>query len=326
MKRVDELIIKQRKIPIKIKKLEALLRRLPMSHSKWKEVVAEAARSWAGYRGEESLDYYLSFLPDKEYFIFHDLRIPYKTHHFQMDFLIQTNYFLLILEVKNISGTITFDPDLNQMIRTLNGIEEAFPDPVQQVKHQQFQLSSLLQQKKYKNVPIESLVVMANPYSLLKMPAKRPDYLQKVIRSTRLLEKIQFFHKKHKDEKLTRSELRKISKLLLINDTPHNPNMLQRFELSKSDILPGVFCEKCSTMTMSRSKGSWVCNRCSYSYKNAHLNALEDYSFLINSTISNSETRKFLQLSSSSVAQKLLKTSNFTPTGTTKDRRYHLYC
>lgn len=82
----------------------------------------------AGYRGEQSLDYYLGFLTN--YFILHDLRLPDRDHHFQLDTLLISPYFILILEVKNISGTLIFDDHFKQLIRVTPEKEEGFgPDP-----------------------------------------------------------------------------------------------------------------------------------------------------------------------------------------------------
>ena len=50
-------------------------------------------------------------------------------YFFQIDFLIITLHYLLILEAKNYSGQIYFDDDFNQIIQTKNGEEKALPDP-----------------------------------------------------------------------------------------------------------------------------------------------------------------------------------------------------
>jgi Nuclease-related domain len=163
------LIAKPLKKPIKIIKLEVLTKRLPMIHIKKKEIVNELSKSLAGYKGEQSLQYYLSFLAEDEYTILHDIRLcENNSYFFQMDVLILSLSFILILEVKNISGTIIFDETFQQMIRIKNEEEEVFPDPVLQVNHQKFQLGSLLKNKKFPNIPIETLVVMTNPSTLFK--------------------------------------------------------------------------------------------------------------------------------------------------------------
>ncbi len=52
VKRGDLLIKKAREIPVKILKLEALLRRLALNHQRRKKIGEELAKSYAGYRGE----------------------------------------------------------------------------------------------------------------------------------------------------------------------------------------------------------------------------------------------------------------------------------
>ena len=74
----------------------------------------------AGYRGEQSASSILEVLPENEYFIFHDIRLQGKPHPFQMDLLILSSSFFLILEVKNMAGELYFDDDFKQIIRTLN--------------------------------------------------------------------------------------------------------------------------------------------------------------------------------------------------------------
>lgn len=59
------MIKKERKIPLSIQKIEALLRRLPDDHPMRDKMKEDLAKSWAGYRGEQSVDYYLSFLQKK---------------------------------------------------------------------------------------------------------------------------------------------------------------------------------------------------------------------------------------------------------------------
>jgi len=120
------MIAKERGVPIKLQKLEILLRRISFLHPKMPKIKEDYLKVKAGYMGEKSLDYYLSFLPEEQYYIFHYLRLPYQNHHFQIDTLILSPYFIPIFEVKNISGTITFDYNFNQLIRAKEGLEQAF--------------------------------------------------------------------------------------------------------------------------------------------------------------------------------------------------------
>lgn len=91
------MIVKERKIPIKILKLQALLRRLPANHPNRERMNEDLVKNLYGYRGEESLDYYLSYLNKDCYYILHDLRLQTKSKkYFQIDTFYVNNLILLI--------------------------------------------------------------------------------------------------------------------------------------------------------------------------------------------------------------------------------------
>lgn len=64
------MIVKERKIPMKILKLEALLRRLPSKHLKRFHIEEELAISKAGFRGEQTIDYYFGFISKEDHLIY----------------------------------------------------------------------------------------------------------------------------------------------------------------------------------------------------------------------------------------------------------------
>ena len=57
------MIVKERKLPVYLLQLEALLRRLPAHHPKRNVVVESLAKFMAGYKGEQAIEYPLSFYP-----------------------------------------------------------------------------------------------------------------------------------------------------------------------------------------------------------------------------------------------------------------------
>ncbi|WP_052144744.1 nuclease-related domain-containing protein [Halalkalibacter okhensis] len=112
------IVKKERKIPLKILKLEALLRRLPAHHSIRNKIEEELKKRKAGYRGEQAIDYHLKTQPIDDGLILHDNRLKQgKDHFFQIDTLIVTTRFFMILEIKNITGTLYFDQEFQQLIR-----------------------------------------------------------------------------------------------------------------------------------------------------------------------------------------------------------------
>lgn len=101
------MIIKERSTPIKITYLEALLRRLPYDHLKRSRIEEDLVKRRAGYRGEKALDQFLINHPlTDDLLILNDLRLSNGKQYFQIDSLLINNQFALILETKNIYGTL----------------------------------------------------------------------------------------------------------------------------------------------------------------------------------------------------------------------------
>ncbi|MBS4174594.1 nuclease-related domain-containing protein [Bacillus sp. FJAT-49736] len=318
------MIVKAKKVEAEILALQALLRRLPEKQSKRLQIEKDLAKKLAGFKGEQSMEYYVSFLPEDIYLIFHHIRLQGNLHHFQMDIFILSPTFSLILEVKHISGKVTFDRDANQLIREYNNDVEVFPDPVLQANHQKLQLIMWLKDKRFPPFPIETLVVMTNPSSLIQFTPNSSSYKQTVLRSTNFISKMNILSQKYKEEKLTKREIRKLSKLLLRNHIPKHPEVLQKYNITQSEVLSGVHCPECFYLPMHRIKGKWICSKCNFSNKNAQKDTLEDYSLLFKSVITNKEARGFLKIDSDSIVQKLLKEMNLPHSGTTKGRVYQL--
>ncbi len=324
MKESDILIIKTWKKSIELMKLEALLRRLSKSHPKRQLVEKDYAIKSAGFRGELSLDYPLGFLPEKDYLIFHNIRLKYKDNYFQIDTLLVSPKFILIIESKNISGILEFDHLNKQLIRTINDSINVYPDPVQQVKMQRFQLGSWLELNKITTIPIKTHVVITNPSSLIRIIPRNTYYQKKIIRSTILFEKIKELSTQFNDDLLSRKEIRRLSNLLLKLDTPLNPEILKTYQINPNELVKGVHCPSCDTIPMARVRGNFLCSQCSTISKDAYQASLNDYSLLVKPTITNKEMREFLLIPSASIVKKMIATLNLSYSGTTKDREYHL--
>lgn len=320
------MIKKQLVIPTRIVTHEALLRRLTKNHQKRQEIQEEFAKSYAGYRGELSLDYYFNLLPTHDYYFLHNLRLPNTNgiHFFQIDILMLTPFFLLIIEVKNISGTLTFDPTFDQVIWKTPEKEIALPDPVRQVKNQRYQLIEWFKSKKLPPLPIETIVTLTNSKTIIKILTDNEDYIQKIIRSPKLISKIELYKKRYTKEWISPKEMSKISNLLIKHHTPVTPVLLEQYNLEKRDILTGVYCDKCSSLKMKYHWGEWICENCFYKNKDGHIHALNDFALLFQKTIANHQCKEFLHLPNSDSAYYLLRTMNLKHTGTFKNRKYYL--
>lgn len=324
--RGDTLIKKPRTKPLKLLKLDSILQRLVHNHLKYGELQIEFARYSAGYRGEVALNYYLHDLDENSYLIFHDLRLPRdkeKKYYFQIDCLILHSSFGVLLEVKNLSGDLYFDHHFDQMKRTKNGVDETFPDPVNQVQQQKSYLESWLKRNQLPKIPLHSLVVLTNPKSFITLSPHYGKKAAHIIRAKGLVNKVQDFTTFHQ-EILSKKDHSKFTTKLLKQHEKHNPDVLKTHNIKKTDIITGVFCPDCNHVPMHRERSTWVCSRCYGKSNDAHIRAIQDYALIFDEPVKNKALRRFLHIDSSTCMKNLLKSMNITPSGPTNSATYQL--
>ncbi|BCB06080.1 nuclease-related domain-containing protein [Bacillus sp. KH172YL63] len=316
--------VNERKIPLTLLKLEAVLGRLPQDYPKISFLKENLAKMKAGYNGEKAIDYQLGYLPGKNHYIFHDVRLEVNGRYFQIDTLILTLSFILILEVKNVAGAVNFDTIFNQFVQTKDGVEYAYPDPILQLNRQEYQLKEWLKQHHFPPIPVHGLVVISNPQTIIS--ANNQALNKKVIHAASLPNKIVQLQNHFQSRTASEKELKKIIKLMSKRNTPLNLSILQSYKISDKDILPGVICKECEHLPLVREYGYWLCPRCSGKSKDGHIGALKDYSLIFSNRITSQELRDFLLISSPSLATRLIKDCYpyAKPTGDNKGRYYTL--
>jgi ribosomal protein L37AE/L43A len=318
------MILKTRQIPLTIQKLQALMRRLPTTHPKFAEIKDDLAKRLAGYSGEQSIDYPLSFLPDQNYSILHDIRLFYEPFHFQIDTIVISKEFILLIEVKNISGQLLFDQDYQQLIRTKDGVEEVFPDPILQLKRHGTLFEKWLKANRSTSLPIATLVVISNPFTLIRSTPENRALSEIVIHRDVLPEKINLLNEKYPKNMITDIGMKQLGQLIKKRDSPLDPRILEKYQISPHEIAKGVQCPDCSFMPLKRTYGSWHCSKCSSHQKDAHLLALKDYALLLGTTITNKQARNYLHVSSETIVKKLLQKASQSYEGSTKARVYDI--
>src|SRR5699024_3590196 len=103
---------------------------------------------------------------------------------------------------------------------------------------------------------------------------------------------------------------------------PENVNALERYGVSKDELIKGVLCPDCGAVPKIRKARKLFCAKCNHQSVDAHLLTLRDYRVLISNRISNREARDFLRIESPEVAKKLLQKENFVAVGRTSTRIY----
>lgn len=174
------------------------------------------------------------------------------------------------------------------------------------------------------SAPVHYLFVNSNNKTKITISSHNPYSKLNICNSEGLFDKIGEIES-HEMEKISQKELKKITRLLLANHVPEDPDILAYFEISLEDIQTGVQCPKsdCEFFGMEYRYGTWCCPKCGTRSKDAHIPAIQDYFLLIKPSITNSELRNFLHIDSIKVANKILISMNLPYTGKNKGRVYY---
>ncbi|TGA97772.1 NERD domain-containing protein [Sporolactobacillus shoreae] len=317
------MIIKKRNTPRILHQLQSLKCRISIHHSQYTEIKKNELRRFKGFNGEKAIDYYLSELPGDRYFIFHGLRLPLNDNCFQMDTLILTQYFLLIIEIKNIAGTIYFDPVFHQMIRTWGEKEEGFSDPITQAQLQKTHLARWMVKYHLPRLPIEFFVAVSSPSTIIKTSPGDTTVPQKVCHMHQIPEKIQSMTQVYPKETITLADRKKIEFHFTKYHTPPKIDILKEYQIDPDELITGVHCPQCSAIPMKRIPGAWHCQSCGCVSNNAHIKALFDYFLIVSTTITIEEFQRWTHLESHKTASRLLNELNLPVSGNNRCKIFH---
>ncbi|WP_188803666.1 nuclease-related domain-containing protein [Sporolactobacillus putidus] len=316
------MIHKPFKIPLHVQQLQAVSVRLRPGPI-YEEIQEKLKKYMAGCNGERSIDYPISFLPNHEYHILHDLRLFDGQHYFQVDCLILHPAFITLLEVKNIAGTITIDNLLNQLAREIDQNQDVFDDPISQAENLKNQLIVWLSRRCGLSIPVIEFVVFTSSNAFLQITNPDDPSVQKIVRPANLIKRIVQSRSRF-PAGITNKELRSLSKKLIKNHHPRKADLFRSGLMTPDDIIHGVMCPYCGRIPMQRQKKTWFCTNCGKKSMTAHIAALHDYYLIFGSEITNKGCRKFLRLDSGSSANYILKSMKLKFSGENRARVYYL--
>jgi len=196
-----------------------------------------------GIEGEKNVYFELknSFLP---LLCLHDIRIQFEDYVAQFDFIIISPRFLCVLETKKLSGNITInsDGDFIRIIKNKNGKEvrrEGIYSPISQNdRHIRILRDILVKEKLVKILPFKSLVVMADPKTIInkdKCPAAIKQSLYRHDQIVNYLEKLQ---NELKDEMyMLEKYMWNIANFLNEHHVPKTPDYIGKYSLTEADFI-----------------------------------------------------------------------------------------
>lgn len=194
-----------------------------------------------GIEGEKNVYYELknSFIP---MLCMHDIRIKYKDYTAQFDFIVITHQFIYVLETKKLNGDIEITPD-GDFIRILKKRDgkiykkEGMYSPISQnERHINILKEMLISNKIIKHFPIKSLVVIANPKSIVnkdKCPKVIKQNIYKYDQLSKIIKKDVEDFKKDRD--LAEKIMYEIGNFILEHNEPITFNYAAKYSLGTND-------------------------------------------------------------------------------------------
>ncbi|MFD1362052.1 nuclease-related domain-containing protein [Lentibacillus salinarum] len=315
--------IKHRKKSHELLAYEALFRRILEQYRQHEAIVPEYKREKAGYDGERNVDYKLSTYPHKDFFIFQGIRLKNSPFFFQIDTLILTKSVIYILEIKNQKGTFNYDSEQRQLTQIVDGTEKSLKDPILQAEAQRGHLLGWLARHGIFNIPIETLVVVAYPSTIIENVREDPDVYKKIIHNESLHQHLDRLDSRHTRDKLTTTSLKKLCQALLDGDTPLRTDLLRQHNIGPQHLINGVPCQRCHQYPMKRLYKKWQCPNCSAVSTRAHERTILDHFLLHDITLTNRQCRELLQVDSPRTAYLLINSMNLSRSGNNSARIYH---
>jgi hypothetical protein len=126
----------------------------------------------------------------------HDIRLEYDGLTAQIDFIVLTKQYCCIIETKQLYGDIIIDKDGN-FIRSFKNksghtIKEGMYSPIEQNKRHVNLIKKILKQEfNINNMPVNSIVVLANPKTIINNRYCPKEIKEKVIRCEHLSKYLQ---------------------------------------------------------------------------------------------------------------------------------------
>lgn len=287
--------------------LVALVSRLQTNDEEFTSIQEAYYRINAGIAGEvkmkRTLEDYHFIGPYKIFYNFECVNEKGFSH--QIDALIITTRFLLVVEVKQISGTLFYKPTFHEFARqTEEGIIENFPNPFDQAYRHKLFLSHLLSKC---GIQLSVLYIVVNANIRTKLDSSLDG--SPIIYLSGLPNFLEKLYAKYAETTVDLDQLE--SKLLAISC-----RLPVRRKIERDRIRDGVLCEKCEFQhVLYYHHGLWICPHCGEKSKEAIFLALHQYRVLIGDRITNRELRAFVGIDCKAVASKLLKRLNFEQFG-----------
>lgn len=296
-----------------------LIARLHPDHRKLQFLKDSLYRISAGYSGECNVDTYIERTQITHLTkIFTDVHLRISpTFTFQIDTLIITERYVLIVEVKNLKDTVRFvqnPPHLEQIFET--GTEAILDCPIHQIESNKSNLDEWFRQRGI-HLKTSGLLVLANQKTKVKdAPSDLPIIYKKQIPF--YLQKLQ-----PAETILSTAQIHDLAREIHAEKQHFNPFPLcAYYNIDHRELKTGLLCRYCNRQLQRENREKWSCELCGKNTVNPYSDGIKDWFMLVKNSITNEECRSFLKLKGSNAARYILSKSGLVKKGRSKATFY----
>lgn len=193
-----------------------------------------------GLSGEKNVIYELKHSKEPM-LILHDISLPNVVSDSQIDFILITRNGIIVLETKKLSGDIIIDNEGNFTRRFKNSKGEVYKkegiySPLTQNKYHVEAIEALLKNNKFpRNIPIFSLLVIANEKSVVDKKYAQADVKKQIVKYDQLNERILSILNENYITDISDKVMNEIANVILENTIDKEYDYIKKFNLTLID-------------------------------------------------------------------------------------------
>lgn len=308
-----------RKEPSSLYALIQLKHRLPVDHSSYSIILEKIDSIKAGFYGESLTDRFIEEVQfPREAFIIPDLHTKIHAKRFiQIDTLIVTTSYILVLEIKNMTGTARFEPgNPPQLIRTKNNKVKSFKCPIIQLARNCDGISNIIDKLKL-NIPIHEALIFASQNLIVENAPQNRNifFVQQLPLFLQKLNKLQ--------PQITTDQFHLLMKILTnINKNFIERPLCDRFSIDSEVLKKGILCIHCGHQLLRQTERKWICNRCEQVDKQPIEKNIRNLFILISQNLTIKDCLYYLQPPSRQIMKHYLNKMQLPKTGTRRKTIY----
>lgn len=224
-----------------IEKLEELLAKTEKGMKE--KLVSQISMAKRGLAGESNIAFELKN-SGMDMYILHDVYLEHNDLSAQIDYLVITRKHIYVIECKNLIGNIEVD-NTGSFIRTYevagNKVRKGIYSPITQNSRHLQVLKELRKEskgnfltktifEKYFNDNYKSLVVLANPETVLSAKYAKKEIKEQIVRADQLINKIREMDEMDKDSAMSDKEMLEIANFYLSKDRSEHIDYAKKYE------------------------------------------------------------------------------------------------